>query len=840
MIKRKNFSKGSTLLLIIALALVLIIAFLAMKRFSRADSLSSDLAGRILLQVEDQGQAYYLNPVNLKKYYLGSPDEAWAIFREFSFSLDSEILNNYLKDGFPSEISGRIVFNAQENYEIYYINPSDLKAYSLNTPRDTFDVMSNLSIGISNDNLRTIETDNQVVGGVILNDLSGSYDNDDLNFTVTKVEPMLKFTHVLDLKAKINQADNLEILERGLVWDYVTIPDVNLEPNIKNYYRKIVAENNSDEIFVQVRDLVPGTYVFYRFYFITADNEVVYSSVHNLLGPQGKKALPLIPPPSCSSKGGSSGGFDFDAGLDKLVISKIYATGMDDFIEIYNPNTFDIDLKAKDIRIYKEINRKKPGLVMRIGNSADGNYPGGTVIQAGGRYIIARKEASNEVKDRASAIVTDKDFSLTNDNYVVYISAGSISSYNDSRIIDKVCYGDNDNCTEAFIPSIPDGQVLVRDENHNTHFEVVDLKPRLLISKIYTTGNNDYVEIYNPTNFPVDLADKLIKLYKATDNGNFYLMMDFSSEVATINPGQRYLITRDDASNVIKTQASMITDRSNFNLTGGAYTVYLSSGVVSDDNSFNIIDKVGYGGAMYYKDEAAPAIPDRHLLIRKAYASSTAESMISGSSDYLDGSSYNSNNNKEDFVLLDLRPRLLISKIYTTGNDDYVEIYNPTNFPVDLAEENVRLSRTVTSATPNFMVRIGNTSDGSYPGGTIINPQGRYLLARADASDEIKNQASAIITRSNFNLTGGAYTVYLSLDTVSSDDDVDIIDKVGYGTATYKEGEPAPAIPDNKILIRKAQSDSTSELMSIGAEHYLLGSGYDSDNNSQDFVLIDQ
>lgn len=191
MIKRKNFSKGSTLLLIIALALVLIIAFLAMKRFSRADSLSSDLAGRILLQVEDQGQAYYLNPVNLKKYYLGSPDEAWAIFREFSFSLDSEILNNYLKDGFPSEISGRIVFNAQENYEIYYINPSDLKAYSLNTPRDTFDVMSNLSIGISNDNLRTIETDNQVVGGVILNDLSGSYDNDDLNFTVTKVEPML-------------------------------------------------------------------------------------------------------------------------------------------------------------------------------------------------------------------------------------------------------------------------------------------------------------------------------------------------------------------------------------------------------------------------------------------------------------------------------------------------------------------------------------------------------------------------------------------------------------------------------------------------------------------------
>jgi len=82
-------------------------------------------------------------------------------------------------------------------------------------------------------------------------------------------------------------------------------------------------------------------------------------------------------------------------------------------------------------------------------------------------------------------------------------------------------------------------------------------------------------------------------------------------------------------------------------------------------------------------------------------------------------------------------------------------------------------------------MRIGNDLDGTYPGGTIIEPQGRYLIARADASDEIKNQASAIASRNTFTLTGNSYTIYLSQGVVSSDDDEDIIDKVGYGDATY-------------------------------------------------------
>ena len=132
-------------------------------------------------------------------------------------------------------------------------------------------------------------------------------------------------------------------------------------------------------------------------------------------------------------------------------------------------------------------------------------------------------------------------------------------------------------------------------------------------------------------------------------------------------------------------------------------------------------------------------------------------------------------------------------------------MYNFSEQAIDLAALNIRLYKTKTSASPTLMMRIGNDLDGTYPGGTIIEPQGRYLIARADASDEIKNQASAIASRNTFTLTGNSYTIYLGQGVVSSDDDEDIIDKVGYGDATYFKTSPAPAILDNHLLIRKAR-----------------------------------
>jgi hypothetical protein len=44
-------------------------------------------AGRIFLQVESDGEAYYVNPVNMKMYYLGRPADAFRIMQELSLGI---------------------------------------------------------------------------------------------------------------------------------------------------------------------------------------------------------------------------------------------------------------------------------------------------------------------------------------------------------------------------------------------------------------------------------------------------------------------------------------------------------------------------------------------------------------------------------------------------------------------------------------------------------------------------------------------------------------------------------------------------------------------------------
>jgi hypothetical protein len=43
--------------------------------------------GRIFLQVEGQGEAWYINPVNHQRYYLSRPSDAFAIMRNLGLGI---------------------------------------------------------------------------------------------------------------------------------------------------------------------------------------------------------------------------------------------------------------------------------------------------------------------------------------------------------------------------------------------------------------------------------------------------------------------------------------------------------------------------------------------------------------------------------------------------------------------------------------------------------------------------------------------------------------------------------------------------------------------------------
>lgn len=159
-----------------------------------ANTLASSLAGRILLQVEKNGEAYYYHPDTLKLHYLGRPADAFAVMQEQGIGISNadllkipvadikalertfkdidsdgdghddytELVNNFNPYGSGSlnydlslsqKSSGKIFLQVEANGEAWYINPLDLKRYFLGRPADAFEIMRTLGLGISNDNL---------------------------------------------------------------------------------------------------------------------------------------------------------------------------------------------------------------------------------------------------------------------------------------------------------------------------------------------------------------------------------------------------------------------------------------------------------------------------------------------------------------------------------------------------------------------------------------------------------------------------------------------------------------------------------------------------------------
>lgn len=178
--------------------------------------LSRRLAGRILLQVEENGEAWYVNPDTGSKLYLQNGDAAYDIMRGLGlgmsnadlekipigvqenlydladadgdglpdkleeaigtdaynadsdsdgFSDKSEILANYKPSGsdrypidatFAGRFKGRILLQVEGNGEAWYVNPDDGKRYYLGDPQTAYNAMRFLSLGVNNDDLRKI------------------------------------------------------------------------------------------------------------------------------------------------------------------------------------------------------------------------------------------------------------------------------------------------------------------------------------------------------------------------------------------------------------------------------------------------------------------------------------------------------------------------------------------------------------------------------------------------------------------------------------------------------------------------------------------------------------
>ncbi|RKH54454.1 amidohydrolase [Corallococcus sp. AB050B] len=198
--------------------------------------------------------------------------------------------------------------------------------------------------------------------------------------------------------------------------------------------------------------------------------------------------------------------------------------------------------------------------------------------------------------------------------------------------------------------------------------------------------------------------------------------------------------------------------------------------------------------------------------------------------------SYQGVTKEAEVTVAEEQGHIVISEIagqgVTVNGDDYIELYNPTNFDVNITGWKL-LYRTAntTSTTTNFTVLA------TLPPDAIIKAHGYYLVAATGYST---SAVPADHTWGNTDISGNTGNVRLGTADVTVDPTAltGVVDTVGFGNGrTVVEGAAAPA-PAGKggSIERKARASSTDATMGVGGADEKAGNGYDSDNNASDFV----
>lgn len=130
--------------------------------------LTERMYGRMLLDVEGNGEVYYVDPVTGGKEYLSDGAAAHRLLRNRALGINEDnfgklIMGETREDESVCDSSylgkrlrGRIVIRVEENGEAYWIYPENCRAYYVGTFEAAYELMKQMSLGITKANLAKI------------------------------------------------------------------------------------------------------------------------------------------------------------------------------------------------------------------------------------------------------------------------------------------------------------------------------------------------------------------------------------------------------------------------------------------------------------------------------------------------------------------------------------------------------------------------------------------------------------------------------------------------------------------------------------------------------------
>ncbi len=144
-----------------------------------AETLNDRVRGRILLDVENAGEAWYVAPMPVGRHYLGRPDDAFALMRRLGLGISNRDLALVPEKGddaagdpsLRERLAGRILLQVESRGEAWYVDPTDRRRRFLGRPADAFAVMRELGLGVTRDDLLSVPLASDAVPRSVVHDV---------------------------------------------------------------------------------------------------------------------------------------------------------------------------------------------------------------------------------------------------------------------------------------------------------------------------------------------------------------------------------------------------------------------------------------------------------------------------------------------------------------------------------------------------------------------------------------------------------------------------------------------------------------------------------------------
>ncbi|MEK7584054.1 MAG: serine hydrolase [Patescibacteria group bacterium] len=222
--------------------------------FGAGQSLAERLSGRILLQVESYGRAWYVHPMDGTRYYLKDGATAYEIMRTLGLGVTNADLEKIptaagqAQDaGLASRVAGRILLQVEERGEAWYVRPENGLRYYMKDGAAAYGMMREFSLGISNDDLRAIPMNTtQVVHDTTF---------DDVAYIQVRAGEVIASQHadqILPPASMTKLMTALVFLDRRIPWDTpVTITESQIA-----YPRYYAGMDATSEVDIALGDVV--------------------------------------------------------------------------------------------------------------------------------------------------------------------------------------------------------------------------------------------------------------------------------------------------------------------------------------------------------------------------------------------------------------------------------------------------------------------------------------------------------------------------------------------------------------------------------------------------------